>query len=76
MSKADGVGGSKMPSTGLDACGKALTFGEESEMKIGAARAGQDQVWDRAPVHRGNDVRVVLGENLPSGFKTLDQNCL
>lgn len=63
----------KVLASGVDATGKALTFSEESGIEVGAARPGQDNLWNQVPVLRGNDVHVGLGENLPSGTKTIDR---
>jgi hypothetical protein len=74
MSKADGLGGSeRLVSKGVDATGKALRFSEDSGIELGAARLGQDGLWQEVPVVRGNEVHVGLGENLPSGTKTIDR---
>jgi len=74
MSKADDLGNSgRLVSKGVDATGKALGFSKESGIELGAARLGQDKVWDQAPFPRGNDVHVGLGENLPVGTKTIDR---
>jgi hypothetical protein len=74
MSKADDLGNSgRLVSKGVDATGKALGFSKESGIEVGAARLGQDKVWDQAPFPRGNDVHVGLGENLPAGTKTIDR---
>lgn len=74
MSKADDLGGSgKLVNKGVDAAGKALTFSEESGIKLNCAKPGQDNLWRQVPVLRGNDVHVGLGENLPSNTKTIDR---
>lgn len=74
MSKAEDLGGSgRLVSKGVDATGKALKFSEESGIELGELRLGQDKVWEQAPFPRGNDVHVVLGENLPAGTKTIDR---
>lgn len=75
MSKADDLGdqSGRRISKGVDATGKTLSFSEESGIELGAVRQGPDKVWDQAPFPRGDDVHVVLGENLPAGTKTIDR---
>jgi|GEM_PF-1590834 len=72
MSKADGLGGSERV-VGVDATGKTLGFSKDSGIELGVARPGQDGLWQEVPVVRGNEVHVGLGENLPSGTKTIDR---
>jgi hypothetical protein len=66
-------GGGRLVGKGVDAAGKALRFSEESGIEVGEIRLGPDRVWEQAPFPRGNDVHVVLGENLPAGTKTIDR---
>lgn len=74
MSKADDLGaGGNLTNRGVDAAGNALTFSKESGIELAELRMGQDNVWEQAPFPRGNDVHVVLGENLPAGTKTIDR---
>ncbi len=74
MSQADDLGGSgRLVSKGVDAAGKTLRFSEESGIEVGDLRLGQDKVWEQGIFPRGNDVHVVLGENLPAGTKTIDR---
>lgn len=74
MSQADDVGGTgRLVNKGVDAAGKALKFSQESGIEVGELRLGPDKLWDQAPFPRGNDVHVVLGENLPAGTKTIDR---
>lgn len=73
--KADGLGGETggFKGGGMDSTGKALSFSQESGIELGAVRQGQDKVWEQAPFPRGDDIHVGLGENLPSGTKTIDR---
>jgi hypothetical protein len=74
MSQANDLGGSgRLVGKGVDAAGKALKFSEESGIKLNHARPGQDNLWSQAPVTRGLDVHVGLGENLPANTKTIDR---
>ncbi len=74
MSKADDLGNSgRLVSNGVDTTGKALGFSKESGIELGVARPGQDGLWQEVPVVSGNEVHVGLGENLPSGTKTIDR---
>ena len=58
---------------GMDSAGKPLSFDQESGIELGTVRQGQDKVWEQAPFPRGDDIHVVLGENLPAGTKTIDR---
>lgn len=75
MSKADDLGSQsgRLVNTGMDATGKALAFSKESGIELGAARLGQDGVWQEVPIVRGNEIHVGLFENLPTGTKTIDR---
>ena len=57
----------------MDSTGNPLSFSQESGIELGSVRQGQDKVWEQAPFPRGDDVHVVLGENLPAGTKTIDR---
>lgn len=73
--KADGLSGENrgFKGRGMDSTGKALSFSEDSGIELGTVRQGQDKVWEQAPFPRGDDIHVVLGENLPPGTKTIDR---
>ena len=75
MSKADDLGGEaiEVKGGGMDSAGRNLSFSQESGIELGSVRQGQDKVWEQAPFPRGDDVHVVLGENLPAGTKTIDR---
>ena len=74
MSKTDDLGGGKsLIDRGVDATGKALSFSEESGIELGEVRLRPDKLWDQPAFPRGNDVHVVLGENLPACTKTIDR---
>jgi hypothetical protein len=57
----------------MDATGKALSFSKDSGIELGAVRPGQDRLWQEVPMVRGNEAHVGLGENLPTGTKTIDR---
>ncbi|MBI1271046.1 hypothetical protein GC174_11500 [bacterium] len=74
MSQADNLNGQeKLVNRGMDAAGKGLKFSDESGIELGELRLGQDKVWEQATFPRGDDIHVVLGENLPAGTKTIDR---
>lgn len=50
-----------------------MLFDDTTGIEEGESRIGQDGVWQQAPFHRGNDIHVVLGENLPANTKTVDR---
>jgi len=75
MSKADGLGGETggISNTGMDSAGRRLSFSQDSGIELATAKPGQDGLWKEVPMVRGNEVHVGLGENLPSGTKTIDR---
>ncbi len=75
MSKADGLANESggIRNTGMDTAGRPLSFSQDSGIELAAAKPGQDGLWKEVPMVRGNEVHVGLGENLPSGTRTIDR---